>query len=109
MALMQIPISNGDANFSEKVELNGVTYLLRFRWNDRLTQYTMDVCRADGTVIAAGLPLESGWFTTARFIGRVAGLPDGLFLPNDNQGTGLSPTIENFGKAVSLLYIEAVQ
>lgn len=107
MSVLAIPFQNGTANLTEKVVLEGVTYILNFRWNARAARYTMDISKADGTLIIAGLTLENGWFTTSRYFYRVLELPLGQFIPIDELDEDRSPDLANFGNGVALCYIEA--
>ena len=106
MATLEIPFQRTPVPFSQRVLLDTVPYVLSFKYNSRTGLYTMDITSADGTVLLAGIVLLNGVLLTLRYLGRIAGLPEGNFVVIDEteQGRDLVPDV---GKEVKLIYIEA--
>ena len=65
MATVQIPVTK-DPNSEVTVNLSGVNYTLRFRWNTRSEAFYMDVLDEDGDILAAGRKVIVGWLCGAR-------------------------------------------
>lgn len=106
MALVQLPVSSGRANYEFKTTLDGVRYTLAFRWNERAGRWIMDIKTASGAVIVAGIPLLSGVDFLAQ-LKEVKSLPQGnlfiLSLVDENS----SPGRDDLGVNVLLMYQEA--
>ena len=107
MALLQIPIDATASCWRQNTTLDGVVYALGFRWNATDARWYMDVYDAAGTLLLAGVPIVLDWPLTAKFAGRLSGMPPGVFLAIDETGSGLQITQENFGDEIKLLYVEA--
>jgi hypothetical protein len=104
MAVLQIPVRSDLDAYEFQIDLDGKTYLLRFRYNSRMNLWHMDVCRVDATEILAGIPL----LTNCDLIGRynVADRPPGDFLAYDESGGAKNAGRDDLGADVVLLYIE---
>lgn len=95
-----------DANhFSLDVVLEGATYGLELRWNERLSLWLLSVYDAAGTLLAAGRPVVLG----AELLGRSgsAALPPGTLFAIDTSGKDLEAGRIDFGTRVQLVYIES--
>jgi hypothetical protein len=60
-AQVSIPIDPTLPFITQTTALDGVSYQLTFRYNQRQLRYFMDIALADGTLLAAGAALVVGW------------------------------------------------
>lgn len=105
--MVNIPLLNIDnlAFFSVQALLDGVTYTLQFRWNDRAAGWFMDVLNEAGdTVYVAGIRLVGGGALSENITGRPY---PGFFIAFDTSGLGVDAGFSDLGKLVQLLYAEA--
>lgn len=93
--------------FRQVTVLDGAQYALEVRWNRREARWFMDIYDASGNLLMAGLPLAMGYPMTYKFVGRVSGLPAGQFFITDETQTGKTPTRDNLGGDIRLVYVEA--
>lgn len=105
MAVHTIPVRAGVPHFREEVELDGVTYGLEFRWNERANGWFMSLSDAEGDVLLSGIRLVIDWPLLARFKGER--LPRGHLVVVDTSGAGLDPGLHDFGTQRQLLYFDA--
>jgi hypothetical protein len=106
MALVKIPIDPLRANYSMKLDLDGVTYTLSFRYNTRFAFWSMDIADAGETMILSSIPLLLGTIFLNKFPN--SNIPQGelfmLNLENENE----EATRDNFGIDALLMYEEAI-
>lgn len=106
MAVLEIPVRNDLQAYSFTIELDGTNYLLRFRYNSRISRWAMDVAKTDGTNVVAGIPLLTNTDLLGRF--ELPDLPPGRFLAYDETGAARNAELEDLGSGgVLLLYQEA--
>ena len=106
MAVLEIPFERTEVPFKERVVLDGVPYVLSFRYNKRMEIYTMDISDSAEVLLIAGLVLWSGFPLTFRYIRRITDFPLGNFMVVDETGLQRD-LVPGIGKEVKLLYIEA--
>ena len=104
MTLYEIPIDSTYGAFTQKTVLDGISYILGFRFNQTVGAWYMDILDASNNPILCGILLALNLPLTYRFIGRVAGLPRGQFVVVDESGNDQPLTRTNFGKGVNLIY-----
>jgi hypothetical protein len=90
----------GSCVFRAKVA--GREYELRVQWNQRASQWTLDIADQDGVMIVAGIVLVVGFpllslVTDAR-------RPPGELAIWDTQQRGEDPTLDSFGARHLLIY-----
>ncbi len=106
MALIKIPVDSLRANYSMKLDLDGVTYTLSFRYNFRFAVWYMDLADEQGTTILSDIALLLGTILLDRFAND--NIPQGelfmLNLENENE----EATRDNFGIDALLMYEEAI-
>lgn len=107
MADIQISLRTDILAYSIKVTLEDIVYTLSFRWNARLEKWIMDIGDVSGEPLLVGLPLYEGIPLTRRFVGRIDGLPPGMFMVVDETGQNRDPDLETLGGDVKLIYSEA--
>lgn len=106
MALIKLPIDSLRSNYSFKIDLEGVTYTLSFRYNTRDTVWIMDIADEGENIILSGISLVLGTILLERFTnGNIP--PGDFFILSLEDGTS-EATRENFGTDVLLMYEEAV-
>ena len=100
--MMLIPcIPGGVSVWSQRTTLDGVSYTLRFEWNQRAGAWSMDLADVDGVAIASGIVLVGGVRLLARV--RDARRPPGDFAIIDTQGNS-DPTFTSLGTQHLLVY-----
>jgi hypothetical protein len=105
MAVRQIPTrTDGVRDYQFSTELDGATYSLRFRWNEREGAWFMDVGNDAGTPIRTGIKVVVGWPLTARFADD--GLPPGQFFAVDTSGSDTDPGLQELAARVVIAYME---
>ncbi len=102
---VKIPIKPVGALFSFTIELEGVTYALTFRWNDRDEAWFMDIGDGAGADIITGIRVV----IRQGLLGRAASslLPPGEIMAFDTSDTNVEATFEDFGLRVQLVYLTA--
>jgi hypothetical protein len=94
------------SHFDLQAQLDGVTYTLEFRWNDRLGAWFMNVLDAEGVEAhMVGVRVVADYFFPRHLVDRS---PPGLFLALDTgaaMGFGEDPGFDDLGSRVQLWYI----
>lgn len=105
MALVKLPVDSLRPNYSFKIDLEGVTYTLSFRYNTRDVIWAMDVADEGGVIILSGIPLVLGTILLERF--PDSNIPPGDFFVLNLEDETAEATRDNFGTDVLLMYEEA--
>lgn len=111
MAIANLPLFAGIYHYGFVIDLDrdGITRRLELRFNPRDVTGTDDgawwlnMFRADGTVLLAGLKLSLGRNKFARFHYR-AGMPKGELHVVDSSGFGVEPGRDELGARVVVQY-----
>lgn len=105
MATVTIPVTADTPHFDFDVVLEGATYGLELRWNERVSLWLLSVYDAAGALLAAGRPVVLG----AELLGRSgnADLPPGDLFAIDTSGKDLEAGRLDLGTRVLLAYIES--
>lgn len=106
MSVIQLPVRSDLPQYEFKVELDLVVYTLKYRWNERMSRWIMDVCNEQGEPIVMGIVLNTERDLTSRY--KTYPIPQGFFIVIDETGNQTNPNRDNFGKEVKLLYDEVV-
>ena len=80
-------------------------FRLRFRWNDIVQAWYMDVANGANVRQVYGIRLGTGTDKLRAFKAR--DVPQGTLNVVDSTGEGVQPTLANFGKTVLLKYVDA--
>jgi uncharacterized protein DUF6983 len=104
MGTRQVPVQPYP-DVQQKSELDGVTYVMRLRWNERAESWHLDLSTLDDEPIASGVRLVPS-FPLLRRNQHPARPPGELYLL-DNKGLDEEPTLEEFGTRFILVYVEA--
>lgn len=105
MAILQLPVRSDLAAYSFAIQLELVRYQFNFRFNDRLGLWIMDVAKSDGTLVVAGIPVQTDVDLIGRF--EYPDMPPGLLLAYDETGNSKDAGRNDLGESVTLLYQEA--
>lgn len=103
---LKIPIKVTSPDFSFPIELDGATWIFRFRWNHRMEQWRMDVFDAEGNALvrSVGVVINTPLLNRFAYMGN---LPPGVLMALDNSGQTLDATYDDFGTRVELFYLTA--
>jgi hypothetical protein len=89
--IYEIPITPTDPSFIQEVTLDGTTYRLTFRWNDRESKWYLTLTDLDDVVIVASMALVSGASLLRHVVDYTIRPPGELILvgvaDRDNLGT----------------------
>ena len=109
MATLRLPVKNGLPAYRFSVELDGVLYSFRFRWNVRDNHWFMDIIEADGSAVIDGVKVVNSDDLLSQFDHKqvTGNLPPGTFRVVDVNGANDDPDTTTFGEDVVLLYVEA--
>lgn len=105
MGVRLIPTrTDGTRDYQLATELDGTTYTLRLRWNEREGAWFMDVGDDAGNPIRTSIKVVVGWPLTARFADSA--LPPGQLYAIDTSGADAEPGLQELGARVVLAYQE---
>ncbi len=106
--MQRIPINQESAYFKLTTELDGRSYSLVFRWNDRAGQWVLDFGDGEGNVIKAGIRCVVSRFLLEQSVGEV-GIPPGYLLFFDTAGGGVDMGFADLGRRVQLFYVSVAE
>jgi hypothetical protein len=104
MATRKIPLRSYP-DYVLQTDLDGQTYTLRVRWNQRAEWWSLDLATVDGTPIVSGRKLVTCWPLLRRVVH--ASRPPGELYLLDLQQRGEEPTYDELGARFALFYVEA--
>ena len=93
-----------DGFFNQRTVIDGVTYVLTFRYNARMDRWILDVADANQNTLVAGAVIQGGWPVISRYRGIAIGIPVGAFLAIDMTLQGRDPQEFTLGADVPMLY-----
>lgn len=104
MSLIQLPLRNDVPAFTFQTDLDGTTYIFKFRYNSRMDRWAFDIMAANEDPIISGIPVLTGTSLLTRF--QDDRLPPGdLFVLNKEDET-VSPGRNDLQENVFILYDE---
>lgn len=108
MALLNIPIKRGAASWTQRMTLDGLSYVLDFAWNGRDAAWYLGIYDASGAplILSRKIVTNRPLLKRLRF---VAGLPAGELFASDPTSAIEYPGYDELGKAVPLIYFEKVE
>jgi len=89
--------------YTQQTVLDGILYTLSFRWNSRSGRWFVDITDATGVILVAGICLLAGVALTS-LRKHISGMPQGDFFVIDETGAERSPSLDDFGKEIKLVY-----
>lgn len=107
MDYIEIPLRRDIFDYTQQITLEAVIYTLGIRYNGRMDRWLLDIKDAAASDLLLGIPLLNGVPLTYKWVGRIVGLPPGQFLLVDETGAGRSPSKDDLGDDLKLIYYEA--
>lgn len=108
MSDVVIQTSTELAAYVTRVDIAGVTYELRFRWNSRAEMWMMDVRDVDGNLIVAGRRCTVNFDILEQF-SYMPELPVQAIVAFDTTLRDTDPILNDFGSRVLLLSIDPIE
>jgi hypothetical protein len=78
------------AHFDQRVELDGIVYVITFHWNARMGLWMLDIGLPGADLAVGGVTVVSNRFLFARYHYR-DGVPPGELMANDPTGLIAGP------------------
>ncbi len=104
--MLVIPtLTDGTEAYDQRTQLEGVEYLFQFRYNFRRELWTFSIQALDGTDILTGQTVHVGIPLNRRAVGG----PPGLFIAVSETDDIESPTFDELGARVKLVYLSAAE
>lgn len=107
MSVREIVIPSQRAFFLERVELDGLVYLLDFKYNQREDAFYLEIQDETGEHLAGPMKLVSNWSILKPFR-YVPGLPPGEIIAVDSTGID-TPGFGSLGTTVPLWYLDEAE
>lgn len=105
MAVTVIPTSQTLASYRERVQLDGVAFQFRFRWNTRVQAWFFDLEDEDGVVLVYARRVVIDWFFL-RQSRHIEGTPAGFITAFDTTQRDIRPLLDDFGTRVLFGYLD---
>jgi hypothetical protein len=105
MAYLTVPTRADVPAYTQRTALDGVTYVLTFRWNERASYWTLSIADQDAAPIASGLALLTGSMLLRRCVD--ARRPPGELVVVDTTGEGGDAGLSDLGTRFALVYADA--
>lgn len=107
MTVLQLPLRTDLPHYSFSMELDGVAFVLEWRWNARAGFWFFSLLDAEGTPLVVGRKVVPDFPLLARF--RDPRLPRGLLMVQDTTGKGTPPGVNELGSRVVVLYADVAE
>lgn len=104
--ILKLPVLQEGPLFGFSVELEGVNYGFTFRWNERSSQWSMDVADGDGNLLVAGIRVVVDVPMLLRYR-SIPRLPPGDIVAVDSTDQSRDPDFEDLGRRVEVFYISS--
>jgi hypothetical protein len=105
MSFFECPTRVDLPAYEYSIQLDGITYILRFLYNDRMERWTISISNAAGVLLVGNVPVEVNYPLFDRY--KVDGLPAGTLFAYDTKNTNEDPTRYDLGDRVRLYYQSA--
>lgn len=105
---LEIPLIANLPSYSFETILDGITFELTVRWNDRDGAWYLHLLDVTGAPVAMGLKLVANW-PLLRLVPQDGRRPPGELYLFDTQGTGPAPTRTELGDRYRLNYLTAAE
>lgn len=104
--ILTIPVDPLIRFNSFNIDLDGVNFTFRFKFNNRWGRWTLDILNSLGDVILASIPMQNSVDLKSRFVGE--GVPPGDLVIIDTKQTTDELTKDEFGNRFLLMYDDAL-
>jgi hypothetical protein len=102
-----VPVRQDLIEWVQRTRLDGLLYVLRFKWNARDQSWIVDILDESEAPIRTGIKIVEG-FPLLRTI-AVAGRPPGELAAIDPTGRDMEAAQETLGVDVLLAYLDAAE
>ena len=102
---IELPVRSDFPSYTFQIDLEEVSFIFKFRFNERMQRWIMDINDADENPILSGVPVLTAIPLTDEYV--VDGLPPGRFIAINQTGTNANPLRDDLGNDVKLLYEES--
>lgn len=103
---LTVPTPAALVNWTQRTILDGVPYVLRFRWNARMSRWTMTLSDENGNLLRGGIVLV---IDTPLLRSRTPDMPPGQLVCVDTSGRREPAGLEDLGSRVLLKYYTQAQ
>lgn len=107
MAFFEIPLPQDEPHITEQVILDGVTFTIECRWNERESSWYLSLYDVEGEPIMTDKKMVADWSLTYRLLHDDR--PAGDLLVVDVSGTGVDPALSDIGERVILVYADEAE
>lgn len=105
MALLQVPTRNDIYDYTFRVELDSIIYIINIRYNTYMDKWLLDIKSSSDSPIIMGIPLLLGTNLLDRYVD--SRLPAGdLFMYNIEDET-IDGGIDDLGDNLIMMYMES--
>lgn len=102
MTVQTLPTRTDIARYDFDIDLDGVTFIFEFEWNDRDDGWYMTIRDVNSAVLLAGRRVVLNYPLINIY--RDAALPAGSLTAIDTGSTDIEPAFGDLGDRVKLLY-----
>ncbi len=105
MAIIEVPTRVDISSYKYKLTLEETVYTFTYTYNKRIERWHMSIGDADDNTLLGDIVL----LTNVDLIGRFKSdeLPPGTLICFDTKGENVSPTRDDLGNRIKLLYQES--
>jgi hypothetical protein len=107
MATLVIKLAPGTPNYRQRTVLDGVPYLLDFRWSQREERWYLDLRNAAGDLLAGAIKLVVNYPLLASRRGARDEMPPGDLRVVDGRESPADPGLDELGDTHQLVYTDA--
>jgi hypothetical protein len=104
--MIQIPVQQNLAAWTQRTQLDGVDYVLDFAWNGRDGAWYLNISAIDGTALVCGIKLVTNRPLFHRFH-HIEGMPTGEIRCSDESGKIPWAGYTDLNNGVDVLYVTA--
>ena len=105
MATVIVPTTSDHERFIERVQLEGLNFVLRIRYNSRMGEWILDLFDTDQNALVRSRAAVLDWDLFQQF-GHLTTLPPGFMNFFDTTGGGARATRTDLSTRVILLYTD---
>lgn len=106
--MINIPVQQDVAAWTQRTAIDGVDYRLDFAWNGRDGAWYLNLSDIDGNALVCGIKLVTNRPLLARFH-HIEGVPAGELIAFDGSETIYWAGYNELGAGVDLIYLDATE